>query len=64
MLHITVNEESQEPFSNSKIERVFESDGSDKRVNGVSTGLYHNGTLLLSTMFTGMMVCQVELTND
>ena len=57
VLHITVDEEMSEPFSRSRIERVFESDGTDKHINGVSTGLHYNGTLLLSTMFTGMMIC-------
>ena len=62
VLHVTVNDEISEPFLNSKSERIFESDGKDQHVNGVSTGLYSNKTLLLGTMFTGMMVCDVEHT--
>ena len=60
VLHITVNDELPQPFSMSQIERVFESDGNNKHVNGISTGLYYNHTLLLGTMFTGMMVCEVN----
>lgn len=59
ILHISVSEDDPSPFKGSRVERVFESDGTDGRVNGISTGLYHNGTLLVTTMFTGMMVCDL-----
>ena len=63
VLHITVNDELLQPFLNSKAERMFESDGNNQLVNGISTGLYSNQTLLLGTMFTGMMVvCTVTHT--
>ncbi len=49
---ITVNAELLQPFLNSKAERMFESDGNNQLVNGISTGLYINQTILLGTMFT------------
>lgn len=58
MLHIVVDEDSEKPFTNAKIESVYESDGSNG-LGAISAAAYSNGTLLLGTVLTNMAVCDI-----
>lgn len=60
IVHITVDEESENPFENSKIEQVFQSNGLEYSVGAISTALYHNNTLLLGSVSNDLVVCQVN----
>ena len=57
VLHIAVDQNSDEPFTDCQIEEVVSTTG--ERINAVTTGLYHRGKLLLGTIRKDMMLCEV-----
>ena len=57
VLHIAVDQNSNEPFTDCKIEEVVSTTG--KWINAVTIGLYHRGKLLLGTVRKDMMLCEV-----
>ena len=59
VLQITVDESSDKPFEGSKVEAVYQSDG-DNGLGAVSVATYSNSTLLLGSVSTDMLVCNVE----
>ena len=56
--HMTVDEESPTPFSESKIEVVFMTSGED--ISAVSKAVYHNHTLAIGSVFSNLVVCDVH----
>ena len=56
-LHVTIDEDRDLPFSSYEIEEVFSTTGHD--VRGISISVYHNKKLLLGSIFTDMMYCEV-----
>ena len=58
ILHVTVNEESALPFTNSQVEEVFASKGDI--ISATSVGAYHNGKLLVGTVMKDMLLCEVD----
>ena len=56
--HMTVDEESAAPFSESRIEQVFMTTGED--ISSVSVAVYHNRTLAIGSIFSNLAVCEVH----
>ena len=56
-LHVTIDEDRDLPFSSYEIEEVFSTTGHD--VRGISISVYHKKKLLLGSIFTDMMYCEV-----
>ena len=56
--HMTVDEESPAPFSESKIEQVFMTTGED--ISAISVAAYHNRTLAIGSVFSNLVVCEVH----
>ena len=56
-LHVTIDEDRDLPFSSYEIEEVFSTTGHD--VRGISISVYHRKKLLLGSIFTDMMYCEV-----
>ena len=56
-LHVTIDEDRDLPFSSYEIEEVFSTTGHDMR--GISISVYHRKKLLLGSIFTDMMYCEV-----
>ena len=56
--HMTVDEESPAPFSESKIEQVFMTTGED--ISAISVATYHNRTLAIGSVFSNLVVCEVN----
>ena len=57
ILHIAIDEKSERPFTDCKIEEVMSNTG--VKINAVTIGLYHRGRLLLGTIRKDMMMCDV-----
>ena len=57
VLHIAIDQKSDEPFTDCKIEEVLSTSG--VKINAVTIGLYHRGKLLLGTVRKDMMMCDV-----
>ena len=57
ILHITLLELEEEPFSYSKsqIEEIFETSGSE--FGAMTIGVYSNGKLLIGTIGSDLMLC-------
>ena len=57
ILHISLSEQEEEPFSYSKsqIEEIFETSGSE--FGGMSIGIYCNRKLLIGTIRSDLMLC-------
>ena len=58
VFHIAIDQNSDQPFSDCKIEEVVSNSG--VKINAVSSGLYHRGKLLLGTIRKDMMLCDVN----
>ena len=58
MIHIAVNESSEQPFTGVEIEEVFATNGQE--MTATSVGVYYNNTLVLGSMCGSMMVCEVS----
>lgn len=54
---MTVDEESSLPFSESKIEEVFASNGEE--IRATSMAVYYNHTLVIGSIHTELTVCEV-----
>ncbi len=59
IFHITTDELADNPFEKSKVELVYSSDGSIE-VGAISSAAYANGTLLLGSVLTNMLICDVH----
>ena len=57
ILHVSIDESATMPFTGSKVEEVFSSDGED--FGATTIGLYHDGKLLVGTIAKDMMYCEV-----
>ena len=58
ILYMTVDENSSLPFSESKIEEVFASDG--EKVSTTSIAVYYNNTLVIGSIHTEITVYEVR----
>ena len=58
ILHMTVNENSPLPFSESRVEEVFASDGEEVSTTSV-LAIYYNHTLVIGSIHSGLTVYQV-----
>ncbi len=59
ILQVTVDENADKPFESSQIESVYMSDGTNG-VGAISIAAYSNNTLLLGSVCTNMIVCDVN----
>ena len=59
VIHISVDETKELPFSNRQMEEVFASTGHDMRA--ISISVYHKKKLLLGSICTDLMYCEVPL---
>ena len=57
IIHVAIDQNSDLPFTDCKIEEVLSTTG--EKINGVTTGLYHRGKLLLGTIRKDMWMCDV-----
>ena len=57
IMHIAIDQSSDLPFTNCKIEEVLSTSG--EKINAMTTGLYHRGKLLVGTIRKDMWMCEV-----
>ena len=57
VVHIAIDQYADLPFTSCEIEEVLSYSG--ESVNGISTGLYYRGKLLLGTIRKDMWMCDV-----
>jgi len=58
-IHAAIDETNELPFTNYQLEEVFASTGND--VRAISISVYHKKKLLLGSICTDMMYCEVPL---
>ena len=58
VIHIAVNESSDQPFMGSEIEEVFATNGQE--MGPTSVGVYYDNILAVGSICGNMMVCEVS----
>ena len=57
ILHVAIDQNAEMPFDEYKVEEVFSTTG--EKIGGTSGVVYHKNKLLVGTIRTGMMICNV-----